>query len=78
MSGRYCEKHEEWAPTGECRWCESSPAKMVIDPIAQASSVPLLFSWTSWPTAAPPASGAELQRMMNDLWVKLACKDREP
>src|SRR4051812_30027214 len=45
MSGRYCEKHEEWAPTGECRWCEPAPlpqpehtgltwmgAQVIVDP----------------------------------------------
>lgn len=27
MSGRVCERHNEWCPDGECRWCEPEPAK---------------------------------------------------
>jgi hypothetical protein len=24
--GLFCEKHQEWSPTGECRWCEPAAA----------------------------------------------------
>jgi hypothetical protein len=26
MTGRFCEVHGEYAPTGTCRWCEPAPA----------------------------------------------------
>lgn len=84
MSGRYCEKHEEWAPTGECRWCELTPKTetpptfmgipVIVDPTMKASDPPILWSAKEKRTI----SGAELQQMMNAIWVKMVREGMKP
>lgn len=39
MSGRFCEKHQEWAPEGRCRWCEPEVAVPVL-PLVEALTKP--------------------------------------
>jgi hypothetical protein len=29
--GKMCERHQEWCPTGECRWCAPTTARAICN-----------------------------------------------
>jgi hypothetical protein len=47
--GKVCERHQEWCPTGECRWCEPEKA---AGPVLRSNATPARAG-TYFPAASP-------------------------
>lgn len=62
-NGRYCDVHSEWAPDGQCRWCEA-PNGVQVDVVVSGLE-PL-----------PAEKSAQLQQMMNNAWADLVRNER--
>jgi hypothetical protein len=72
MSGRVCEKHQEYCPDGECRWCEPEPAAGLLGIAADAVKLTGIDppAWPLWSFADPPGGVLLNRAAFKDLLEK--------
>jgi hypothetical protein len=48
--GLFCEKHQEWSPTGDCRWCEpAAPWTPLVCMMKASLATAIIGDWCGAP-----------------------------